>query len=132
MKRSIPAYAMPAILEYLSARKAGGDEDAARLLARARRAKAPEKRLSLPGRTREERRSERNENMAAIRALVWEGRKTQRNTMGGVSLEVLEAAKVWAIRNGFPEALIIIRRKIEKVLRIRGQRVEVVVGEGKP
>ena len=62
--RSIPF----AIIEYLSARKAGGDEDAARLLGRLPKTGA-RKRLA-PGKSREERRAEQKEKSAGIREIV--------------------------------------------------------------
>ena len=65
---SIPAYAHPAIIEYLSARKAGGDEDAKRLLDRLPKNGA-RKHLA-PGKSREERRAEQKEKSAGIREIV--------------------------------------------------------------
>jgi hypothetical protein len=70
MSRSIPAYAQPAFLEYVSAGAARGDEDAIRLLDKVKK-KAPRKTLVLPGRTKDERRQEHRESTSDLRADVW-------------------------------------------------------------
>lgn len=66
---SIPAYAQPAFLEYVSQHAANGDEDAQRLIARVKPGKRIPKSRS-PGSTKEERRAERNERAAEIRSAV--------------------------------------------------------------
>ena len=69
MRRSIPSFAQAGFVEFVSAHAAKGDEDAARLLSRLP-THGPRKHLA-PGKSRDERRQERNERAAQIRRRVF-------------------------------------------------------------